>query len=125
VGGFHPDPRIREAASFELIARLEAFFSGRAYPQGEQQYGAGQIPGSGGGGWNGRVARSDLPDYYEVLGVDRTASTEEIQKAYRAAAKRSHPDHGGSVEAMQQVNEARDILADPGRRHRYDRMMGF
>lgn len=62
----------------------------------------------------------DERTHYDVLGVVRTASTAEIQTAYRAAARRLHPDAGGSAAAMQRVNEAWHVLRDPSRRTAYD-----
>lgn len=63
-------------------------------------------------------------DYYEVLGVSRGASEEEIKKAYRKAAKQYHPDlHPGDKEAeakFKEVNEAYEVLSDPEKRARYD-----
>lgn len=61
--------------------------------------------------------------HYEVLGVAPTASTAEVQTAYRAAARRMHPDAGGTAIAMQRVNEAWHVLRDPGRRSAYDRTL--
>jgi hypothetical protein len=61
------------------------------------------------------------PDYYADLGVKPTATADDIKAAYRAAAKRAHPDAGGSAEAMQRVNEAHAVLADPLARRDYDR----
>ncbi|MBI3650578.1 MAG: J domain-containing protein [Acidobacteria bacterium] len=59
-------------------------------------------------------------DYYEVLGVEPTATSEEIEKAYRSEARKKHPDSGGSEEAMKELNEARDFLADAQTRKAYD-----
>jgi hypothetical protein len=67
------------------------------------------------------VALPEQPaDPYEVLGVRRTASATEIRAAYRAAARRLHPDAGGSAEGMQQLNVAWQVLRDPARRAAYD-----
>ncbi|MGW6240502.1 DnaJ C-terminal domain-containing protein [Streptomyces sp. NPDC055094] len=63
-------------------------------------------------------------DYYEVLGVPRTASQEDIQQAYRKLARRHHPDVNKDPEAEERfkdVNEAYSVLADPDTRARYDR----
>lgn len=60
-------------------------------------------------------------DLYEVLGVARTASPEEIKKAYRRRARESHPDTGGDEEVFKRVTHAHQVLSDPERRARYDR----
>ena len=63
-------------------------------------------------------------DYYEVLGVPRTASAEELQQAYRRLARRYHPDVNKDPEAeerFKEVNEAYQVLSDPDTRARYDR----
>src|SRR5690349_19783170 len=64
-------------------------------------------------------------DYYEVLGVARDASTEEIERAYRKLARQHHPDRNlGDREAearFKEVNEAHDVLTDEAKRDRYDR----
>jgi curved DNA-binding protein CbpA len=62
-------------------------------------------------------------DPYIVLGVARQATAEEIVRAYRRAARASHPDSGdpGSAERFQAVSDAYEVLRDPGRRAVYDR----
>lgn len=60
-------------------------------------------------------------DYYEVLGVSKNASADEIKKAYRRAAVQYHPDKEGGDEAkFKEVNEAYDVLKDAQKRQRYD-----
>lgn len=61
-------------------------------------------------------------DYYQTLGVARTASAEEIKKAYRKLALEHHPDRAGQdAEAkFKEVNEAYQVLSDPPKRANYD-----
>src|SRR5687768_662888 len=63
-------------------------------------------------------------DYYEILGVSKTASADEIKKAYRKVAKQFHPDRNpgdkASEEKFKEACEAYEILSEPDKRARYD-----
>lgn len=59
-------------------------------------------------------------DYYKILGVDRSASGEDIKRAFRKLAMQHHPDRGGDQATFQQINKAYEILSDPDKRRDYD-----
>ncbi len=60
-------------------------------------------------------------DYYDILGISKTASADEIKKAFRKLAVKYHPDKEGGDEAQfKEINEAYEVLKDPSKRQRYD-----
>ena len=61
---------------------------------------------------------ADKRDYYEVLGISKGASEDEIKKAYKKMARKYHPDL--NPDNKEEVNEAYEILSDPGKKARYD-----
>ncbi|MGB9625489.1 MAG: DnaJ domain-containing protein, partial [Phycisphaerae bacterium] len=67
-------------------------------------------------------------DYYEVLGVSRNASEQEIKRAYRKLAKQYHPDRNPgdpkATEKFKEVQQAYEVLSDKTKREQYDRF-GF
>ena len=67
---------------------------------------------------------ADKRDYYEVLGVDRSASEDQIKKAYRQQAKKYHPDLNPgdktAEEKFKEVNEAYEVLSDSEKKAKYD-----
>ncbi|MCH8206778.1 MAG: J domain-containing protein, partial [Chloroflexi bacterium] len=63
-------------------------------------------------------------DYYDILGVSRSASEEDIRKAFRRLALEYHPDRNksdGAGERFKEINEAYQVLSDPAKRADYDR----
>ncbi|OSX60668.1 hypothetical protein POSPLADRAFT_1070782 [Postia placenta MAD-698-R-SB12] len=66
------------------------------------------------------LKQSKQKDYYKVLDVPRDADTATIKKAYRNAARKAHPDKGGSEAKMAAVNEAYEVLNNPELRQRFD-----
>ena len=71
------------------------------------------------------MAGSGYKDYFQVLGVDRSADANAIKKAFRSLARQYHPDvNPGDAQAearFKEISEAYEVLSDPSRRARYDK----
>src|ERR1700704_6364305 len=65
-------------------------------------------------------------DYYETLGVSKTATDDEIKRAFRKLARKHHPDvnkdKATAEEKFKQLNEAYEVLGDPAKRKKYDHL---
>jgi DnaJ-class molecular chaperone len=65
-------------------------------------------------------------DYYQTLGVPKTADAKAIKQAYRKLARKYHPDqnpgNAAAAERFKEINEANEVLSDPGKRRRYDEL---
>ncbi|MFA6522212.1 MAG: molecular chaperone DnaJ [Patescibacteria group bacterium] len=59
-------------------------------------------------------------DYYKILGVEKSATKEEVKRAFRKLAHEHHPDKGGNEEKFKEVNEAYQVLGDEKKREQYD-----
>src|SRR3989338_10432422 len=59
-------------------------------------------------------------DYYDILGVQKSASADEIKRAFRKLAQEHHPDKGGDPEKFKEVNEAYQVLSNAEQRQQYD-----
>src|SRR6266481_239708 len=71
------------------------------------------------------MATTDKKDYYAALGVKKTASAEEIRKAFRKLARKYHPDVNpdkSAEEKFKAISEANDVLSDPKKRKVYDQL---
>ncbi|HEY3992332.1 MAG TPA: J domain-containing protein [Ktedonobacteraceae bacterium] len=71
----------------------------------------------------------DYKDYYKILGVDKTATQKDIQKAYRKLARQYHPDVNpgdtSAEERFKEINEANEVLSDPEKRKQYDELRNY
>ena len=64
------------------------------------------------------------PDYYKILGIEKTATSQEVKSAYRKLARKFHPDlnpnDSDAKRNFQQINEANEVLSDSEKRRKYD-----
>jgi curved DNA-binding protein len=70
------------------------------------------------------MAATDFKDYYATLGVNKSATADDIKQAYRKLARKYHPDVNPGDKAAEakfkEVNEAYEVLSDPDKRRKYD-----
>lgn len=66
-----------------------------------------------------------MKDFYKILGVDRSASDDDIKRAYRRLASQHHPDKGGDTARFQEIEEAYRVLSDPQQRQQHDNPSPF
>jgi hypothetical protein len=96
-------------------ARLLEPYLDRRFPGWRPAYDTGDDPGSRDGDTRARATgKMSEDEAYEVLGLAKTATREEVVSAHRALMKKLHPDHGGTTSLAARVNEAKEILL---RRH--------
>ena len=62
-----------------------------------------------------------MKDYYQILGVQKGASQEDIKRAYRRLAHKFHPDKGGDAGKFKEVSEAYQVLSSEDKRSQYDK----
>ena len=97
---------------------MSFFFNGFPFGMGGDDFGFG--------GGNPRSEPEEPEEvenskYYEILGVPKTASYQDIRKAYRKLAKTKHPDKGGNEQEFQELQQAYEVLSDENKRKIYDK----
>jgi len=89
------------------------FGGGSGFP-----FGGGGFEGMGGG--RGPKKPVENSKYYELMGVEKNATMDEIKKAFRKLALKNHPDRGGDKEKFQELQNAYEVLSDKEKRDIYD-----
>ena len=84
-----------------------AFFGGNFFGQGFEE--------------EEHEPQGDNNELYEVLGVAKDASLDEIRKAFKKLAIKHHPDRGGDADKFKEINAAHEVLSDPEKRKIYDK----
>ena len=84
-----------------------------------------EFAGMGGGGFPGGARRGpkkevDNSTYYNLIGVEKNATFDQIKKAYRKKAIKEHPDKGGDPEKFKSLTQAYEVLSDKDKRELYD-----
>jgi len=105
------------AAAVTAAGQHRGFASG---PNFEGFFGGG-FPGGGfGGPPPGGGARGNNDKYYDLLGIEKSASEEDVKKAYKKLAMKHHPDRGGDEGTFKDISKAYNVLSDPEKRQIYD-----
>jgi DnaJ family protein A protein 2 len=73
------------------------------------------------GGRGGPRKEVENSKFYELLGVEKTATMDEIKKAFRKSALKNHPDRGGDKDTFQELQGAYEVLSDKDKRDTYDK----
>jgi len=93
---------------------------GGGFPFGDFE-GMGGGGGFPGGGMRGPPKpKADTQKFYDLLGVDKQATFDQIKKAFRKKAIKEHPDKGGDLTKWQEITAAYDVLGDKEKRELYD-----